>query len=122
MHELAVCQALIAQVEVIAAERAARVSKVHISIGPLSGVEAQLIADAYPVASAGTSAAGSDLAIEQAAVRVRCRSCTAESGVAPNRLLCGNCGSWQTDIIAGDECFLLRVELLGGAVLGEAHV
>jgi hydrogenase nickel incorporation protein HypA/HybF len=29
----------------------------------------------------------------------------------PNRLVCGACGDWRTDLAAGDEMLLLSVEL-----------
>ena len=111
MHELSICQALVAQVERIARERDARVTQVHVGIGPLSGVEARLLADAYPLACAGTAAEGSDLKVETAPVRVRCRLCGAESDATPNRLLCAACGEWRTDLISGDDMLLLRVTL-----------
>ncbi len=111
MHELSICQALVAQVEGIACERAARVREVHVGIGPLSGVEGRLLADAYPLAAAGTAAEGSALTIETAPVRVRCRLCGAESDATPNRLVCASCGDWRTDLISGDEMLLLRVIL-----------
>ena len=58
MHELAICQALIEQVEAIARERLARrVGTVCVSIGPLSGVEPRLLEQAFPVASAGRNTA-----------------------------------------------------------------
>jgi hydrogenase nickel incorporation protein HypA/HybF len=44
-------------------------------------------------------------------VRVRCRSCSAETGAQPNRLVCGACGDWQVDVIAGEEMVLTRVEI-----------
>ncbi len=111
MHELSICQALVAQVEEIARERAARLTTVHVGIGPLSGVEARLLADAYPLAAAGTAAEDSALKVEATPVRVRCRSCGAESDATPNRLTCASCGDWRTDLISGDEMLLLRVEL-----------
>jgi hydrogenase nickel incorporation protein HypA/HybF len=111
MHELTVCQALVSQVEAIASQRAGRVRLVRVGIGPLSGVEPQLLQSAYPMACAGTCAEGSRLALEQTDVRVRCRGCGAETIAAPNRLLCGACGDWHTDLLAGDELLLLRVEL-----------
>ena len=123
MHELAVCQALIAQVEAIARREDAFVRMVRVGIGPLSGVESKLLADAYPLACAGTVAEGSQLAIEDIALRVRCRDCGAETDAAPNRLLCGDCGAWRTEVIAGDEALLLRVELeKDTAEMGKAHV
>jgi len=111
MHELAICQALIAQVEDIAAPRAARVRRVHVGIGPLAGVEARLLEDAYPLACAGTCAEGSQLAVEAVRIRVRCRGCGAETAATPNRLVCSACGDWRTDLVAGNELLLLRIEL-----------
>jgi hydrogenase nickel incorporation protein HypA/HybF len=113
VHELAICQALLEQVEGIARERAGRVSRVRLAVGPLSGVEPGLLARAYPLACAGTAAEGSELDIDEAPVRVRCRSCGAESSASANRLLCGECGDWRTDLASGDELLLLDVELAG---------
>lgn len=112
MHELAVCQELLAQVAGIARRHpAASVSRVRVSVGPLSGIEPALLERAYPVACAGTAAEGSVLAIERAAVRVRCRGCGAESTAAANRLLCAACGDWKTELVSGDELLLLSVEM-----------
>lgn len=111
MHELSICQALIAQVEVIATERRSSVRRVCLGIGPLAGVEPQLLKDAYPLVCAGTVAEGSQLDIEETGIRVRCRSCGAETIATANRLVCGTCGDWHTDLLAGDEMLLLRVEL-----------
>lgn len=123
MHELAICEALIAQVEAIATAKGARIAKVHLGVGPLSGVEPHLLAAAYPLAAAGTIAEGSVLAIKGIPVCVRCSICGAETEVPPNRLLCGGCGTWRTKVIAGDEMLLLRVELEAAElVLGGLHV
>ena len=111
MHELAICQALVSQVEAIAAQRTALVRQVRVGIGPLSGIEPQLLESAYPLACAGTRAEGSQLEIQKTEVRVRCRSCGAETAAPPNRLVCGVCGDWHTELLAGDDLFLLSVEL-----------
>jgi len=111
MHELSICRALVARLEAIAREHAARVSEVHVSIGPLSGVEARLLRDAFPLACAGTAAEGAALKIETAPVRVRCRVCGAETVATPNRLLCAACGEWRTDLLSGDEMLLRRAIL-----------
>ena len=112
MHELSICQALLARVEEIACQHAASsVRRVRVSVGPLSGVDPALLARAYGFASFGTVAEGSDLAIEVAPVRVRCRACGAESAARANRLLCAECGSWQADVASGDELLMLDVEL-----------
>lgn len=111
MHELSICQALIAQVEAVAASHRSAVRRVCLGIGPLAGVEPQLLKDAYPLVCAGTVAEGSQLDIQETAIRVRCRGCGAETAATANRLVCGACGDWHTDLLAGDEMLLLRVEL-----------
>ena len=112
MHELAICQALMNQVENIAAERNARsVVSIVVGMGPLSGVEAQLLKHAYPVASAGTVAEGAELVIESLPVRIKCTQCGSEADALPNKLVCKACGDWRTTLISGDELMLMRVEL-----------
>lgn len=111
MHELAVCQSIVTAVEEIARSRESLVQSITLQIGPLSGVEAQLLQHAYPLASAGTRSAAARLVIESLPVRVSCRTCGKEATVPPNRLLCPYCSDWQTDLLGGDELLLARVEL-----------
>jgi hydrogenase nickel incorporation protein HypA/HybF len=112
MHELSVCNALLDQVERIARERhAARVVRIVLRIGPLSGVDPELLRHAYPLAAANTAAENAELVIEQADVVVSCTLCGAQSSVQPNRLLCKSCGDFRTRLINGDELILQRVEL-----------
>lgn len=112
MHELAICQSLMDQVENIAMERNAQcVTSIIIAIGPLSGVEAQLLKNAYPIASAGTIAENAELIIETLPVRVKCTQCGSESDVLSNKLICKQCGDWRTTLISGDEMMLMSVEL-----------
>ena len=92
-------------------ENAVRVTVVTLLLGPLSGVEPQLLADAWPIASAGSVAEGAELAVETMPVRVACLECGAESEVAPNRLLCGSCGGFRTRLLSGEELLLKSVEL-----------
>jgi len=112
MHELSICAALLDQVERIAADHRARsVATIVVRIGPLAGVEPELLAHAYTIASAGTVAAGATLVVEHLPVRVRCRGCGAETETAPSRLVCGVCGDYHTNLLIGDEMLLARVEL-----------
>ena len=112
MHELAVCQALIEQVKLVAREQhAQRVVEININIGPLSGVEAQLLEQAFSIASAGTVADGARLISNTTPVRVNCRSCGQVTDALPARLVCANCGDWQTRVVSGDELLLTTVEV-----------
>lgn len=112
MHELSVCQALIDRVTLIANEQNARqVFSVRVAVGPLSGVEPQLLQQAYPIAAAGSIAADSELELEALPIRVLCSSCEQESDALPNRLVCGHCGDWRTTLVSGDELMLQGIEL-----------
>lgn len=112
MHELSVCQALLTQVADLARDhRANAVHKIVIRVGPLAGVEPALLMQAFPLACAGTLAEAAELVIEELPLRVRCETCSAESAVLPNRLVCGACGDWHTRLVSGDEMLLASVEL-----------
>lgn len=111
MHELSVCIALVNQVERIAKDKAgSTVARVVIKLGPLSGIEPQLLLNSYPLAASGTLAENADLKIDTVEVVVRCTQCDCETPAAPNRLLCGECGDFRTRIVSGDEMILQSVE------------
>jgi hydrogenase nickel incorporation protein HypA/HybF len=113
MHELAICQALMEQVESVAAsEHAQQVVSIHLGIGPLSGVEPRLLEQAFYVARAGTVADDAELVIESMAVQVSCKQCGQTTDALPNRLLCGHCGDWRTSLVQGDELLLQHLELI----------
>jgi hydrogenase nickel incorporation protein HypA/HybF len=112
VHELSVCQALLAQVTEIALDRgASAVAQINVEIGPLSGVEPALLASVFEVARAGGCAAHASLSITTTVVTISCLTCGAESQTPPNRLLCCVCGGYRTRVVAGDELRLRRVEL-----------
>jgi hydrogenase nickel incorporation protein HypA/HybF len=112
MHELAVCQSLLAEVErVAAAHHAVSVSRLVVAIGPLSGVEAPLLDRAFEIARMGGLAQAAHLEIEQCPVTVWCDDCELASEVEPNELLCSRCGSWKVKLRTGDELLLKSVEL-----------
>jgi hydrogenase nickel incorporation protein HypA/HybF len=112
MHELAICQAIIREVQAVAiARNAVVVNDIHLRIGPLSGIETPLLRNAFPFAAAGTIAAAAVLHVSEAPVTVYCASCDTEMVVPANRLLCSNCNSWQTQLVGGDELQLERVEM-----------
>ena len=114
MHELAICQSLIQQVEKIAFENhAGAVEKIELIIGALSGVEGPLLDRAFDIARMGTIAQGAELKMEIGPVVVECRICGNRNEVAVNRLLCDACGDWQVNVKQGDEMLLKRVELSG---------
>lgn len=118
MHELAVCQALLMEVERVARKSSAGcVTRVIVRVGPLSGIEPPLLSRAFSVARAGGAARDAELCIEPAPVRVQCLACDAQSEAAPQRLVCAHCGGWRTRLVSGDEMILQRIEFRSAAPL-----
>lgn len=112
MHELSVCTALLERVERVARNHGAEVvSRIVLRLGPLSGIEPQLLRRAWPLAAAGTLADAAELTIEPTEVVVHCLQCQVESVVPANALLCRICGDFRTRLVSGDEMILQRVEL-----------
>jgi len=120
VHELSICQALIEQVEAVAREQqAVQVVQVRVGIGPLSGVEPQLLEQAFQLARAGSIAASASLLIDQLPLRVSCRQCGQETVAEISNLACGNCGDWHTQLVSGDELLLSQVELIRESPAGK---
>ena len=114
MHEMSICQALMDQVERIASEQgASRVDKIVLSIGPLAGVEPELLSRAYEISRAQTIAENAELEIETGPIVVECRICGASGEAGVSRLVCPSCGDWQVNLTQGDELLLLRLEVSG---------
>ncbi|MBI1283412.1 MAG: hydrogenase nickel incorporation protein HypA [Thiobacillus sp.] len=112
MHELAVAQALVEQVDaVIRQHGATHASLIRVRIGPLAGVVPELLASAFPLAAAGSRMEHAELDLVAAPVRVRCQTCGVETEAAMNSLICGACGDWHTQVISGDELLLESIEL-----------
>ncbi len=113
MHELSICQAVLQQVlGVIPPSDATTIGRIVLRIGPLAGVEPDQLRRAFPLVAAGTSCDGAIVDIQMTAVGICCRICGAASQVRPNRLLCAACGTWQVNVVSGDEMLLAHVEFL----------
>jgi hydrogenase nickel incorporation protein HypA/HybF len=112
VHELSLCRSLVRQATRVAAEHGApRIRRVCVRIGPLSGVEAELMHQAFPLASRHTPAEGARLEMATSPVRVHCPRCRQEANASVNDLTCPRCGHWQTRLTGGDELLLVSVDL-----------
>jgi hydrogenase nickel incorporation protein HypA/HybF len=113
MHELAICHAMLRQVLALAASNdMPAVDRIMLRVGPLAGVEPDLLCAAFPIVAAGTACEGATIEIESMAVQVLCKRCGTTSVVRPNRLLCASCGDWRVALLSGDEMLLTSIECL----------
>ncbi len=116
MHELSVCEALLSQVRATAGtNHATSVGRITVRLGPLSGVEPDLLSQAFSIARNGPLTSDASLHIETQPIRIRCRECGNENEALANRLLCAACNGFRVDLISGDELLLAQVELRGVA-------
>jgi len=115
MHELAICQALINRIHTLSQPyEGARLERIVLQVGPLSGVEPSLIQHAFPLAAAGSFAEGAILDIDISPIQILCKRCGLTATLVSTRMTCPECGAWQTDLLAGDELILQRLEFLPG--------
>jgi hydrogenase nickel incorporation protein HypA/HybF len=112
VHELSLCQALLQEVATIATRHRARaVERISVEVGRLSGVEPELLLRAFEIARVGSCSARAVLSLTVLEITVRCADCGAASPAQPNRLLCGVCGGYRTQVLEGDELRLRAIEL-----------
>lgn len=113
MHELSLCQDIIGKLQELARQHdAAAVVRVEVQIGVLSGVEPQLLTQAFLSAQAGTIAADAQLVTEVVRPRVACLACGQETACSASDLSCRVCGSLQTRLVRGGELILAHVQLV----------
>jgi hydrogenase nickel incorporation protein HypA/HybF len=113
MHELSIALSIIESVEEEVVHRGgARVTAVHLKLGPLSGVVKDALLFSYDLVCEGTSLAGSKLEIQEIPVMLLCPVCRKEQPAESlQELYCGVCGTPSADIRAGDELEIVALEL-----------
>lgn len=112
MHEQSLVRSLLKQVDQLRIDNdAISVGMVTVELGPLSGVEPELIAVAFRELVSDYFDEQPTLNIRLVPLQVRCRSCRHESAVENITLECPECSSTKVQIIRGDEFRLLDVSM-----------
>jgi hydrogenase nickel incorporation protein HypA/HybF len=112
MHEYSIVQALmdLAQDEAQKAG-AEQIESITVKVGRLSGVESDLLRDAYEVFSEDHFCKGAKLVLLDQKVVLFCESCQKESTLDKLTLACPACGSDGVRVIDGEELILMRLEM-----------
>ena len=112
MHELSIAMSMIEMGEAEAAARGARVTALHLKLGPLSGVVREALEFSYSVACEGTALEGSQLVIEEVPVKIHCTRCDEDELVESiQSLRCSRCGGLSGEVIQGRELEVVALEL-----------
>ncbi len=114
MHEMGLCEAVLAVVRDVSEDEP--VSRVRLRVGRLQGVVPDVFEFCWRMVAQDTGAAYAALELSDVPVRVRCRSCSAESELASTAIGCPRCGALLVDLLAGDELAVEEVELGSGEV------
>ena len=112
MHEYSVVQALIEQIETIAAQNQARkVTRIIVKIGVMSGIEPHLLEIAFNTFKEKTICAGAEFVMNIQAVTIQCLDCKKRSELEPIRYCCPQCESLNIKVIDGEDLYLMRLEI-----------
>lgn len=112
MHELSLVRSLIRQVETIVAnDGGGTPSEVHVSMGPLSGVEPMLVSSAFDQLAPSSRLAGAKLKIDYTPLQAICTQCGESFVVESFCFRCSQCQSPNVRITGGDEFRLLSVSI-----------
>jgi hydrogenase nickel incorporation protein HypA/HybF len=113
MHELSIAMGVLDALEEESQRRnGARITAVHLKIGPLSGVVPQALQGAFELAREGTDFAECRLVIEEVPVIIRCPQCRAERPVESiQQMSCAVCGTATADVTSGRELEVRAMEI-----------
>ena len=112
MHELSLIASVFDLLEEKAGEHgAARVTRVVLSVGVMSGAVPDLLESAFDAYKKGTLAAGARLEIAVVPAKVRCPDCGGETVREDADFSCAGCGSRRVEIVEGRDLVIEKIEL-----------
>lgn len=112
MHELGIMTGVMDAVEQTAAQAGAnKVLKVVLSIGEMTEAIEDSLRFAFEVLTEGTISEGAQLDINIVKPKSRCLDCGAEYEHDRFHMMCPQCGSYATQLIAGREMQIDSIEV-----------
>ena len=122
MHEFGIAQSLLEIVEQQALPyQGAKVIKVQLRIGKLSGILPDALRFAFEALSTGGVAEGAFLVIEEVPLRIRCDQCGKVSVVDDSFMICPYCGLTDVELIEGRELEIRSMEIEDGNQGSQEH-
>ena len=110
MHEFAAAKDILDKLEhTLGSKR--EVKKVHLTLGPLSGIAAESLRFCFSELAKQEGLGSPELVIEEVAARMRCGACGAEYAVTDFADPCPACESLKREVLSGDEFSLDWAEI-----------
>lgn len=112
MHEMSLCESVLQIIEENAASQGfSRVLTVWLEIGRLSGVEPEAMRFCFDAVTRDSLADGARLEIVEVPGSAWCMQCGHAVEVARRFDACPDCGSYQLQVIAGEEMRIRELEV-----------
>jgi hydrogenase nickel incorporation protein HypA/HybF len=112
VHEYSVVRSLISHALAIAAPvRAEQIRCLTISLGPLSGVESLLLAEAFSVLKPEYGLRDCELNIEECLLEATCTVCHCSFEIVEFQFRCPQCQSSRIDITRGERIILESIAI-----------
>lgn len=112
MHELSIAQSIVDIInQHVPAPDLPKVRTVRLRIGTAAGIVVDSLEFSFGVITKETALDHAVLAVESVPFLVRCKQCGRESVNDQGVILCSNCGSSDTEVIAGTEMQIQAIEL-----------
>lgn len=108
MHELAITDSVVQGVSERFGE--ARIHRVVLEIGKLSGVVPDAVRFCFEACARGTTLEGATLEIEETPALARCRDCSSSVSMSALYDMCA-CGSANLEMVSGQELKVREVEV-----------
>ncbi len=89
----------------------ARVSKVNLRLGRMSGIVADSLEFCFEAITRDTALGESKLEMEFTPLVIRCHVCGRESEIQEPYFICPECSSTQVDIVSGTELQVVGIEI-----------
>jgi len=110
VHEMAIAEELMSQVLAAAAEHQAQcVERVEVSVGAMRLVVPESLQMAFRAVADGTIADGATLGITEEPIVAQCRVCGRRFDCDGEDFTCGDCGTADVDIVAGNDILLTSI-------------
>jgi hydrogenase nickel incorporation protein HypA/HybF len=109
VHELSLCDAILGTMMQRADGRPVR--QVTVRIGHLRQVVPDALQFGWEILTDSTEMKGCELVIEQVPAVVECHDCRSETTLDMPILACGNCGSFEVELLSGEEFLIVSMQV-----------
>ena len=114
MHELGLCEDIVAAVERRAKGRT--VARVRIRVGRLHHVHPEAFEQSFSLAAAGGPAEGASAELVLIPVQAHCHRCGSDTTADELITTCGECGSVDIELTGGEDLVLEYLEYVSSPV------